>query len=105
MFRTRRIVKKKTRKSPLGEKRPPVRGYERFEKFSGIRGYGVIKVTRLNGSSYWLNPHIIETMEQTPDTTITLVTGKKLVVKEQPDTVLEQIVQYRQTLGLLGNER
>jgi len=105
MFRTRRVLKKKERVSPSGEKRPPVRGYERFERFAGLRGYGVIKVTRLNGTEYWLNPHIIETIEKTPDTTITLVTGKKLVVKEKPEMVLEEIIHYRQRLGVLGNER
>jgi flagellar protein FlbD len=47
---------------------------------------------------------MIETMEQTPDTTVTLVTGKKLVVKEQPDTLIEEIVRYRRSVGLLGNE-
>jgi flagellar protein FlbD len=105
MFRTRRVLKKIERKSPYGEKRPPARGYERFERISGIQGYGVIKVSRLNGTEYWLNPHMIETIERTPDTTITLVTGKKLVVREKPDTVLEEIIQYRKNLGTLGNEQ
>jgi flagellar protein FlbD len=82
-----------------------VRGYERFERFSGMQGYGVIRVTRLNGTEYWLNPHIIETIEQTPDTTITLITGKKLVVQEPSDTVVQEIVRYRRKLGVLGNER
>jgi len=60
----------------------------------------LIKVTRLNGTEYWLNPHIIETVEKTPDTTITLVSGKKLVVKEPPEEVLARITEYRKRLGI-----
>ncbi len=62
----------------------------------------MIKVTRLNGAGYWLNPHIIETVEKTPDTTITLVSGKKLVVKEPPEEVLARIIEYRKRLGIGG---
>jgi flagellar protein FlbD len=62
-------------------------------------------VTRLNGVEYWLNPHLIETLESTPDTTITLITGKKLVVKEAPQEILKEIIEYRQKLGMLGNEK
>jgi len=105
LFRTLRVLKKKERRSPSGGKHPPARGYERFERISGIQGYGVIKVSRLNGTEYWLNPHMIETIEKTPDTTVTLVTGKKLVVREKPETVIQSIIQYRQALGVLGNER
>jgi flagellar protein FlbD len=65
----------------------------------------VIKVTRLNGTEYWLNPHIIVTIEQTPDTTVSLQSGKKLVVKETPEDIIGEIVRYRQRLGLLGNEK
>ncbi len=42
----------------------------------------MIKVTRLNGKNFMLNAEIIETLEETPDTVITLVDGKKYVVKE-----------------------
>lgn len=65
----------------------------------------MIKVTRLNGVEYWLNPHLIETLERTPDTTITLITGKKLVVKEAPQEILREIIEYRQKLGMFGNEQ
>jgi flagellar protein FlbD len=64
----------------------------------------VIKLTRLNGTEYWLSPHRIETIESKPDTTITLLSGKKLVVKETPEQILSSIVEYRRLLGQLGNE-
>lgn len=65
----------------------------------------MIKVTRLNGVEYWLNPHLIESVEENPDTTITLVSGKKLIVKERPNELIDEIVRYRLKLGVLGNER
>lgn len=64
----------------------------------------MIKVTRLNGLVYWLNPHMIEAIEKKPDTTITLLSGKKLVIRETPEEVLAEIVAYRRKIGQLGNE-
>ena len=104
-FRTRRMVKERRLRRPHGDEYAPKRGFERIERFPYVQGVGVIKVTRLNGEEYWLNPHMIETMESTPDTTITLITGKKLVVKENPDKVMKLIISYRKNLGLLSNER
>ena len=54
---------------------------------------------------YWLNPHMIETIESKPDTTVTLGTGKTFIVKETPKELLEEIVQYRRRLGQLGSEQ
>jgi len=64
----------------------------------------LIKVTRLNGTEYLLNPHLIESVDSTPDTTITLVSGKKVVIKETPEEVMDEIIAYRKRLGISGNE-
>ena len=64
----------------------------------------MVKLTRLNDTEYWLNPHQIEVIEKKPDTTITLITGKKLIVKEAPELIIERIVEYRKGLGQFGNE-
>jgi flagellar protein FlbD len=77
-----------------------VQGLKLFE----AQGTELIKVTRLNGTQYWLNPHQVETIENKPDTTITLLSGKKLVVKETPDIILSRIADYRHKLGQMGNE-
>jgi flagellar protein FlbD len=47
---------------------------------------------------------MIETIERKPDTTVTLQTGKKLIVKESTEELIEAIVKYRRQLGMLGNE-
>ena len=42
----------------------------------------MIEVTRLNGTTVLINSDLIETVEETPDTVISLTTGKKFIVKE-----------------------
>ena len=55
----------------------------------------MIKVTRLNGKEFYLNPDLIEFIEETPDTVVTLTTGKKLVVGEDAREMIDRIVEYR----------
>jgi len=64
----------------------------------------MVQVTRLNGKEFWLNPHLIEFLEETPDTVITLLTGKKVVVKENAEKILTDIISYRRKLVEGGNE-
>ena len=59
----------------------------------------MIEVTRLNGKKYWINPHQIESMEQNPDLTLTLLSGKKVVVTEAPQDIVDKIVEYRKRIG------
>jgi flagellar protein FlbD len=54
----------------------------------------MIKVTRINGSSVVLNALLIESVEATPDTVITLVTGKKWIVKEPVEELIGLVKQY-----------
>jgi flagellar protein FlbD len=67
----------------------------------------VIALTRLNGSVFVLNADLIETIEATPDTVISLVTGKKYVVREKVEEVIDRIVEFRRKTGvgkiLIGN--
>jgi len=44
----------------------------------------MIDVLRLDGKKYWVNPHMIESMETTPDLTLTMLSGKKIIVKNSP---------------------
>ena len=64
----------------------------------------MIKVTRLNGSEFWINPHQIEFMEETPDTVIKMFSEKRIVVKETVDEVRARIMEYRRELGIMGND-
>ena len=55
----------------------------------------MIDVTRMNGSVLTINNHLIESVEETPDTVITLTTGKKIIVKESRQEVKNLVKSYR----------
>ncbi|MCS6801702.1 MAG: flagellar FlbD family protein [Chloroflexota bacterium] len=52
----------------------------------------MIKLTRLDGSHIYVNAELIEFLEETPDTVVSLTTGRKLVVRETADDVSERII-------------
>ena len=55
----------------------------------------MIDVTRLNGKEITLNCDLIEIVEETPDTVITLTTGKKIIVKEIRQTIKNLVKSYK----------
>jgi flagellar protein FlbD len=55
----------------------------------------MIKVTKLNGKELVLNADLIEFVEATPDTLISLTTGRKIMVLEELDEVVQRAVRYR----------
>ena len=56
----------------------------------------MIDVTRLNGSGVTVNSDLIETVEETPDTVITLLTtGKKIIVKESRQNVKNLVKLFK----------
>jgi flagellar protein FlbD len=59
----------------------------------------MIKVTRLDGMEYFINPHQIESIEIRPDTTLVMLSGKHLIVREEVDEVLRRIEEYRRRLN------
>lgn len=59
----------------------------------------MIDVIRLDGKKFWVNPHMIESMEQTPDLTLTMLSGKKIIVRNTPEEITEKIIAYRKQLG------
>jgi len=59
----------------------------------------LIVVTRLNKSELVINAELIETLEATPDTIITLTDGKKIVVRESVSEIIEKIIIYRRLIN------
>lgn len=55
----------------------------------------MIRVTRLDHSQMYLNEDLIEIIEETPDTHITLTNGKRYLVRERASVLIEQIVCFR----------
>lgn len=61
----------------------------------------MILLTRINGTRFVLNAHLIKFIEQTPDTLITLRDGERILVKEPPEEVVRLAVEYRRGLNIL----
>ena len=55
----------------------------------------MIKLNRLNGEEFVVNNDLIEIIEETPDTVITLTTGKKIVVQESIEEVIEKAAIFK----------
>jgi len=64
----------------------------------------MIEVTRLDGKTYYVNPHQIEYIEANPDTTLVMLSGKHLVVRESYEEILDRIVRYRRLIGAFKSE-
>lgn len=58
----------------------------------------MIHVTRINRTPLILNSDMIEHMETTPDTVISLTNGQKYVVLEPAEEVVERVVEFRRRL-------
>lgn len=66
----------------------------------------MIKVTGLSNKRFTVNAELIETIEETPDTVITLTTGRKLLVKESSSELTDMVISYKQKIftKLWGND-
>ena len=51
---------------------------------------------------FLLNAELIETVEETPDTVITLVNGNKVIVEEDMDEIMRLVIEYRRSLNRFG---
>lgn len=58
----------------------------------------MISVTRLNNQPFVLNADLIRTIEQNPDTIITLVTGEHLIVRESAKEIVARVIEYGRLL-------
>lgn len=63
----------------------------------------MIQLTRLNGESFTLNAVMIEQVQSYPDTTITLINGKMIVVQNPETEVAALMISFYQETGILGS--
>ena len=56
----------------------------------------MVTLHRLNKQEFVLNADLIETIESTPDTLVTLTNGKKLLVRDAVQDVIGRVINYRQ---------
>ncbi|HEW91495.1 MAG TPA: flagellar protein [Thermotogaceae bacterium] len=55
----------------------------------------MIHLTQMNGTKFVLNAEMIELIESTPNTVITLINGRKLIVLESVDEVVDKVIEYK----------
>lgn len=68
------------------------------------RDGAVITLTRLSGQRFALNPDLMERIEATPDTVISLVDGTKHVVTENVEEVVRRVRHYRASVVALAQQ-
>ncbi len=55
----------------------------------------MIKLTRIDGTEFYMNPDLIEVLEASHDTHVTLTNGHKYVCAESPEVIVERIAEFR----------
>ncbi len=63
----------------------------------------MIRVTRLNGQAIVINADLIEFVEEIPDTIVSLTTGKKIMVKENAEEIIDKVVGFKRST-LIGHQ-
>ena len=64
----------------------------------------MIKLTKLNGSEFYINPHQIERIDGRIDTLVTMLSQNQYIVKEKIDEINKLIIEYRQKLSFGSQE-
>ena len=59
----------------------------------------MIKVTKLGGNEITINADIIESIEATPDTVITLTTNKKILVIDSVEDIVKKVIAYKKEIA------
>ena len=54
----------------------------------------MIELTKMNNDKFFLNPNLVEIIENMPDTLITTMSGKKYFVLETVQEVSEKFIEY-----------
>lgn len=55
----------------------------------------MIRVHRLKGDPFVVNADLIETVEATPDTVLRLVDGRRAIVAESPEEIVDLVIEFR----------
>lgn len=58
----------------------------------------MIMVYSMQGDAMYINPDMIETIRVTPDTVLFLNNGKRVIIKDTPEELIDRIVEYRKRI-------
>ncbi|MFW5999104.1 MAG: flagellar FlbD family protein [Bacillota bacterium] len=62
----------------------------------------MIKLTKMNGEEIVINIDLVETVQATPDTVISLSTGKKVLVENDVEEIIEKVINYKRKINSSG---
>jgi flagellar protein FlbD len=62
----------------------------------------MIQLTNFSGGQFYLNADIIQSVEATPDTVITLINNQKILVKDKAENVVEKVINYHRMVHNVG---
>lgn len=65
----------------------------------------MIKLTKLNNSEFYLNPDLIKSIEEKPDTIIVMINADHMIVREKPEEIVDKIMAYRVQLMRLSRQQ
>lgn len=63
----------------------------------------MIRLKRLNQSEIMINSDLIQFIEETPDTVITLTNGHKIVVADKADDIVKKVIEYKRKIHSQGS--
>ena len=63
----------------------------------------MIRVTKLNGEVFYVNPYEIEFIEETPDTVVSLKSGKKVLVTEKAEFIISEMIDFYRRVTPIAN--
>jgi flagellar protein FlbD len=63
----------------------------------------MIKLLKTDGSEIIINADLIEQIKETPDTVITMTNGKKILVEDTADEIIEKVINYRQKIIVVSS--
>jgi flagellar protein FlbD len=58
----------------------------------------MVRLTRLNHREVVINAELIEFIDTSPDTVVSLTTGEKVLVEESPEEVIERVIRYKRRI-------
>jgi flagellar protein FlbD len=64
----------------------------------------MIRLTRINHVPLVLNADLIEHVETTPDTVISMTNGQKFVVLESTDDVIRKVIEFRREISSVAHD-
>lgn len=60
----------------------------------------MIELSKINGKPVMVNPDLIRFIEKTPDTVLTFTDGERMLVRDEPDEIVQKIIRFRRSCAL-----